>query len=471
MARFVPVGKEDPMSTLCRMVVDTQYDDLPENVIEYAKQCILEVMAATVGGSSAEGVPEIVNYIKNKGGKPECAIPFYGGKVPASEAGLALGPMARALELAGGHYEGGHCTEYIVPALLAATGLKQNVTGKEFITAFVVGEEVLIRIGMAFKQVSQGIPNGYQGGHYLFGSIAAVGKLLGLNFDEMENAEGIGRGMAQPHDSAMYEPPTLMVRVHHGFICQDAIQACLLAKAGITGPRGGVSDVITGPRGYLAFAKWETDPDVITRELGDRWEMLDIMMKPYSSCGCTHTAISGVLNQMAQHDIQVNDIASIDIDVSHLCWTVVSTPKEVRWNPQTIPDCQFSLPYTVATAAYVKDIFLDAYTSEARTRKDVRELMSKISAKEDPDLPSFASRVHLTLKDGTKYSDEYFYYTDENPRIELTEQQLTNKFKKCVPYSAFKLSDKAVDSVIKSILNLEKVDDVVGSVLSPLTPK
>ena len=71
----------------------------------------------------------------------------------------------------------------------------------------------------------------------------------------------------------------------------------------------------------------------------------------------------------------------------------------------------------------------------------------------------------------SKYSDEYFYYTDENPRIELTNQQLIDKFKKCVPYSAFKLNDKAVDSVIEAILNLEKIDDVVDSLLSPLTPK
>ena len=471
MARFVPVGQEDPMSTLCRMVVDIQYDDLPENVINHTKQCILEAMAATVGGSTAEGIPEIVDFVKNKGGKPEFTLPFYGYKVPASEAGLALGPMTRALELVGGHYEGGHSVEYTVPALLAATGLKSKVTGKEFITAYVVGEEVLSRIGMAFKQVSQAIPNGCQGGHYILGCIAAVGKLLGLNFDDLENAEGIGRGVAQPYDSAMYQPPTLMVRVHHGFVCRDAINACLLAQAGITGPRGEVSNVITGPRGYLSLAHWQTEPDLITRDLGDKWEMLHTLMKPYSSCGCTHTAISGVLDQISKHNIQINDIAGIDIDVSRLCWSVVCTPKDQRWNPETIHDCQFSLPYTVATAIYVKDVFLDAYTPEARARKDVRELMPIISAREVPDLPSFASRVHLTLKDGTKYSEEYFYYTEENPQVKLTEQQLINKFKKCVPYAACEISDKAADSVIEAILNLEKVDDVVGSMLTPLTPE
>ena len=471
MARFVPVGKEDPMSTLCRMVVDIQYDDLPKNIIEHAKKCILEAMASTVGGSSAEGIPEIVNFIKHKGGKPEFTLPFYGFKVPASEAGLALGPMTRALELVGGHYEAGHSIEYTFPALLAATGLKSNVTGKEFITAYVLGEEVLSRIGMAFKQVTYAIPIGCQGGHYIFGSIASVGKLLGLSFDELENAEGIGRGLVQPYDAAMYEPPTLMIRVHHGFVCQDAINACLLAQAGITGPRGGTSDVITGPRGYLSWAKWQTEPDLITSELGEKWEMLHILMKPYSSCGCTHTAISGVLDQMSKHNIQVDDIASINFDVSHLCWTVVCTPKEVRWNPETIHECQFSLPYVVATAAYVKDVFLDAYTPEARARKDVRELMTRISAQEDPGLLSFSSRVHLTLKDGTKYSDEYLYYTEENPTVELTEQQLINKFKKCVPYAACEISDKAADSVIEAILNLEKVDDVVSSMLSPLTPE
>jgi len=85
MPRFVPIGEEDPMSTLCRMVMNTNYEDLPSNVVEFAKYSILDTIGITIGGSAMEGIPAVVDLVKSKGGKPESTIPLYGGKVPASE--------------------------------------------------------------------------------------------------------------------------------------------------------------------------------------------------------------------------------------------------------------------------------------------------------------------------------------------------------------------------------------------------
>ena len=98
MPKFVPIGEEDPMRTLCRMVVDTKYKDLPHDVVVCAKQFILDTMGALICGSAMEGIPAVVDLIKDKGGKPESIIPFYGGKVPASEAAFAIGPMVRAAD-------------------------------------------------------------------------------------------------------------------------------------------------------------------------------------------------------------------------------------------------------------------------------------------------------------------------------------------------------------------------------------
>jgi len=466
MPTFAPMGEEDPIITLCRMVMKTSYTDLPQSVVNFAKYSILDTLAVIIGGSAMEGIPAVVDLVKSKGGKPESVIPLYGGRVPASEAALATGPMARAMDFGQVHVEGDHCTEYTVPALLAATGLKEKVTGKEFLLAFTVGQEVLIRIGMAFLVNSRGASLGREQGHFIFGAAASVAKLLGLSQDELENAEGIAREMTQPHDLAMYAPPTLMVRVHHGFVCQDAINACLLAKRGITGPR---HQVLAAPKGYLGFATWETEPEALTNRLGEKWEMLDADIKPYPSCKCTHTSVEGILAQMQEHNFEAEDIAGIDLDEGAANWAFATTPKEVRWNPQTVPGCQFSVPYLVATAACTKNVFLDSYTPEAMARKDVRELMTRITANEDPSLPPFGARIKTTLKNGKKYTDErpYAKGSSQNP---MTEQELVNKFKRCVPYSAYKLSDATVDSVIKALLNLEKVDDVAKSLILPLTP-
>jgi 2-methylcitrate dehydratase PrpD len=457
-------GQEDPMSTLCRMVVDTKYEDLPGNVIEHAKRSILDTMAVTIGGSAMEGIPAVVELVKEKGGKPESIIPFYGGKVPASEAGLAIGPMSRAMDFGNIHEEGAHCSEYNLPALLAATGLKDKVTGKEFITAFVLGQEVLIRIGMGWK-LSKAAVIGRGDGHAIFGAVAAVGKLLGLSQVEMENAQGIARAMTQPHDVVMYNPAKLIARVHHGFVCQDAINACLLAQRGITGPR---REVLSGFRGYFAMAKWEIDPESTTRDLGEKWEILDVMFKPYVCCGGFHTGIDALLELMEEHNFAAEDIASIHINLSFPGWPMC-LPRELKWNPKTVPECQFSLPYAMATAAYDRKMFLDSYTPEAMSRQDVRELMPRISASEDLSLPNLAARVRITLKSGQEFFKEKLFFKG-HPRNPMTEQELIDKFKKCVPYSAYKLSDEVADSVIKTILNLEEVKDVVDALLLPVTP-
>ena len=242
MPKVTPSKQDDPMRNLCRMVVDTKYEDLPRNVVDSAKRLLLDVMAITIGGSAMEGIPEVVDFIKNKGGIPESIIPFYGGKVPASEAGFAIGPMTRAMDCGPVHDGGGHCSEYVFPPLLAATGLKSTVNGKEFITAFTLGMEVLIRIGLAYNLMGGGLRLSRYVGNPIFGCVAAVGKLLGLSLDELENSQGIALEMTQPHMQLMYQKATLIVRVHHGFVAQDAINACLLAKRGITGPRDGILD-------------------------------------------------------------------------------------------------------------------------------------------------------------------------------------------------------------------------------------
>ena len=266
----------------------------------------------------------------------------------------------------------------------------------------------------------------------------------------------------------MYSAGSLIIRVHHGFICQDAINCCLLAQRGITGPLKGV---LAPPKGYLGYAKWETKPEALTENLGEKWEMLNVMLKPYPCCIATHTSNYGLIEQMKEHDFTVEDIAHIHIDAgSDPTWTIVCIPKEEKWNPQTAHECQFSLPYTMAIAAYDKEITLESFSPEARTRKEVRELMARVSATEDPSLPTWGVRVHTTLKDGRKYSREV-PHAKGHPKIPFTESELIDKFKACVPYTAYKLSDKVVDSVINTLLNLEAVDDVVSDLILPLTPR
>lgn len=457
-------SQQDPMIALCTWVAALDFSSLPSGIVECAKRSILDTLAVIVGGSAMEGVPTIVDLVKERGGKPETYLPFYGGKVPASEAGLALGPMARAMDMGQVHEEAGHCSEYVLPALLAATGLKAQVSGREFIVAFVAGQEVLLRIGLGLKAHSRG--RGHGMGHYIFGAVAAVGRLLGLTPLELENAEGIARDMTQGDDLAKYNPLTQMVRVHHGFICQDAVNACILASRGITGPR---DSILTGSKGFLASATWTTEPEAIDSELGRSWELLNVITKPYASCMGTHTAVFGVLELMEQLGLRPEAVETISVVLNPQCWETTCEPRQTKWNPQTVAECQFSLPYSVATAAFDGRVFLDSYAESARSRADVRALMSRISARSDPSLPLFSAAVTVGLRDGRSFS-RVCSRAPGHPTIPLSEQELVAKFRACAGFCAYPLDQQAVDSVVGSLLNLESVPDFVGSIVEPLTP-
>jgi len=87
----------------------------------------------------------------------------------------------------------------------------------------------LSALSMAYKAFSA-VPVSIIGGHYIFDLVIAAGKSLDLNLDELENADGITREMTRPYDLSMYLFATLIVRVHYGFFCQDAINTPLLAR-------------------------------------------------------------------------------------------------------------------------------------------------------------------------------------------------------------------------------------------------
>lgn len=394
-------------------------------------------------------------------------MPFYGGRVPAAEAALAIGPMPRAMDCGDLHEEAGHVSEYVVASLLAATGLRPDVTGAEFLTALVIGQETLIRIGSAYRMISKAVKDNDCGGHYIFGAVAAVGSLLGFSQEELENAQGIARTMTQPHTMGIYAPATLMVRVHHGLVCQSAITACLLARRGITGPR---REVLTGPHGFLRTARWETNPDAITRGLGRNWTATQITSKDYSACYFSHSWIDGIVEQMRTHEFAAAAIASVHLAVSTSGWRAVCEPTDKKWDPRTVPECQFSLPYAVATAAFDRRVFVQSYSDEARRRPEVRELMTRISAVEDPSVSDWGARLTTSLRDGRVIATEHVYVKG-HPKNPFSEQDFVDKFRMCLPFSVLPLKGSTADRMIQDVLALEKVDDVLAALLLPLTPE
>ena len=87
----------DSEERLVEYIFNTGFDDLTDQAIELGKTLVMTVLGTTIAGATSEGCEEMVNQVKEWGGKEEATILIHGGKVPAYNTVLANSFMARAL--------------------------------------------------------------------------------------------------------------------------------------------------------------------------------------------------------------------------------------------------------------------------------------------------------------------------------------------------------------------------------------
>ena len=97
---------KDVIFDLARGVVQARYEDIPATAIATAKLFILDTVGVALAGSTATGCSEVVQFLKEQGGKPDSSIFVFGGKVPAQEAAFANSMMIHGRDFDDTHEKG-----------------------------------------------------------------------------------------------------------------------------------------------------------------------------------------------------------------------------------------------------------------------------------------------------------------------------------------------------------------------------
>ena len=117
---------------------------------------------------------------------------------------------------------------------------------------------------------------------------------------------------------------------------------------------------------------------------------------------------------------------------------------------------------------------MDDFTDEAIERKDVREMMHCVKTRVDQDMVSEDSPITggavviIRTKKGEEYSKR-LYYVKGNPKNPMTMDDVVDKYKRCLQYSARPLSQNKAEEVIEIVANLEQIEDV-AKIPKLLTP-
>jgi 2-methylcitrate dehydratase PrpD len=120
------------------------------------------------------------------------------------------------------------------PALAVAE--EMEVSGREFITAFVAGFEVLHRIGDAAREKSEKLGFHAPGVTGPFGAAIVAGRLLNLNAGQMTNALGIAGSLSSGLLEFAKSGGGTVKRLHLGHGTQSGVMAAMLARDGFAGP-------------------------------------------------------------------------------------------------------------------------------------------------------------------------------------------------------------------------------------------
>lgn len=431
------------------------YDAIPKDVAEITKKFILDTFATTLVGSSAPGCRDVIEQMRDWGGKEESTLLVYGGKLISPNAAFANSVMAHAVDFDDTHDEAIiHANVWVLPAALAIAERMGGVSGKDFITAMSIGVDVTCRLCLGAVG-----PLGGNAGAYIgcFGATLAAGKLLGLDEGKLHHAIGIAYSQCAGNRQCIVDR-ALVKRMQPAFGARGAIISSLLAQRGITGAK----DVFEGQYGlFPVYLGGEYDRGKIIRELGERFEGENLSVKLYPSCRYTNPSIDAALSIAREDTIVPNDIKEIIVHVTQTAYDLVGKPFEIRESPQV--DAQFSIPYTVSVALTRRNVFIDDFFEQKITKDvPVLDLAKKVRVMADQKpvgkglVPCV---VEITTKDGKVYSRRIEIVRGD-PRKPVRIEEVAEKFRKCAAFSAKPIAKENIEETIEAVDRLEDVQDI-----------
>jgi len=375
-----------------------RYQDLPAEVVQRAKECIIDTVAAIICGAALPWSRIVADYARRTGPGGKSNILGAGGPaVQAPAAALANGALAHAFELDSltRPGAGAHPGATVLPPALAIAQ-ERGADGRALIAAFVGGNEVMIRIGRATGHTNEARGFHAPGTTGPFGGAVAAGHLLRLDAAAMTNALGIAGSLCGGLLEFARGNGGMVKRLHLGRASEAGVLAASLAADGFTGPR----TVLEGEFGFLRVFCTKWDEAELTRGLGEEFVVSTTVLKRYPCHATAHAAVKAVRELQAEHGFTGAQVEAI---------TVTGNQRVVeRHNilePADLMLAQYSVPFCVALALYREARDPESFDEAALADPQIRALCRRVRLVPEPagQHGGMASTVTITLTDRRRF--------------------------------------------------------------------
>jgi 2-methylcitrate dehydratase PrpD len=435
---------------LAEYAAGLRYEDLPADVRELAHLVLLDSLGCALAGTTTDEVERIRRAMAAaSGGAGDTLVWGTNEKLPLPMAALANGAAVHVREM--DDFGGcAHSGTVVIPAALG-TGARVGASGKELLTAIVIGYDIAKRVMdggggyLVFKEIGWHSTSTCGG----FGVAAAVGRLLGLDAKRLQWALGYA-GSNAGGTWAFIPEGAMSKRVHPGFAAQNGIVAAYLAQAGVTAPESLFEAEWGGY--YSTYVGDKATPAVVTEGLGTDFHIRYVGFKPYAACRGIHSSVDAVLGMRKSHGVRSSDVVGVTVRGSR------THVKQLRKQAvETALDAQMSLPYSIAVALETGGAMLDQYTPDALRRPEILALARRVNVVHEPSVADGEEPyVDVELKDGRRLSDRVLMARGDCT-TPLSEGELVSKFRTTAG-TAYGPAQVAL--IEKAVREIEKMDNV-----------
>jgi 2-methylcitrate dehydratase PrpD len=414
--------------------------DIPAATRHEGKRALVNIVGCALGGARHEAVDIAIAALGPFSGPAHCQVPGRGERFDPLLASLLNGISSHVHD-----YDDTmprnyiHASSPVASALLAYASVNE-VSGADFLHAFILGFETVARIGNATYPAHYDAGWHSTGSVGVFGAAVGVGKLMGLDAGRMLHAIGLAATQA----AGLREMFGSMGKAFHpGRSAQSGYMAALLAARGFTSGRL----PLEGPRGFAAVTAGRYDLAAVTAGLGRVFELHANTYKPFP-CGIViHPAIDALSQLREQHGIRAEQVQSVQLRVAPLVKDLCDK-KHISVGLEG----KFSIYHAAALGLGRGRAGLQEFSDEAVNDPQLKRLREVTDAIGDPAVGEDAVVATVVLVDGTRLVKS-LDGSIGNLKRPLSDAQLEAKFRD----QAAVLAPARRDAALAACWNIESL--------------
>lgn len=360
--------------TLAAFLIDTTYDELPDQALDHAAMIISSTIASAACGKNIESAAIIRDLAQERGGRPDATIWFDGGpKLPLVATARVNALMSDAAASDDSDLRNIVHAGTPLTACALATAELTGASGKDVLAAIAVGYEAAGRIGEAI------LPGFSPRGHHgcmgaVFGGAVATARLLGLDAKQTAHtlalcATSIGGLTAAANTSVARE-------YHAGLATMLGVEAAQAAQRGYTAEL----TIFEAPRGFCAVygGNAEASAGIVDR-LGEAWDIVtDMAIKLVPGGHPYHALGEAAANAARSGGITPDKVVSIT--ASRPGMTALTGPL----HPETLIDMAHSPAYFLAAGVADHEFSWKHASAEKIADPIIHQLIDKVRVGPEP---------------------------------------------------------------------------------------